>query len=213
MRLIRKITAVLVTMAVAFSFAACSAAKTDISVNALTEAAKKCGCEQTDNYRDMGTMLSRNAVPAAIYYVAKDKDEATSLFKSTLGRMASFPRYDVNSFAFAGKTETGSDGKDYSSLMMLAVFADSKTAAEVLERLNESYVNDSDAQKGTKGGYSYVIEAGEISTGARKRCAGLYIQGNTILYIEAGGAAKDNFTFVDSVCKDMGIISPSTAKS
>ena len=46
MKLIRKITAVLVTMAIAFSFVACSSDKADISVNALTKAAKKYGAEE-----------------------------------------------------------------------------------------------------------------------------------------------------------------------
>ena len=61
MKLIRKITAVLVTMAIAFSFAACSSAKADISVDALTKAAKKYGAEERTDYKDMGIMTSRNA--------------------------------------------------------------------------------------------------------------------------------------------------------
>ena len=212
MKLIRKITAVLVTMAIAFSFAACSSAKADISVKALTEAAKKYGAEERTDYRDVGIMTSRNAKPETIYYVAKDKDEATVLFKGTLGRMDFFPKYDVSEFAFAGSTEIGSDDNTHTGLVFLMVFADAKTTDEAHELLMETYVNSEGAESGTKGDYSYLINGGKAATGTRKLCKGIYRQGNAILYIEGQAALKDSFKFDDSICKGLGIISPSKAK-
>ena len=212
MKLIRKITAVLVTMAIAFSFAACSSAKADISVDALTKAAKKYGAEERTDYKDMGIMTSRNAKPETIYYVAKDKDEATVLFKGTLGRMDFFPKYDLSAFAFAGSTEIGSDEKAHTNLIFLMVFADAKTADEAHELLKETYCNSEDAQTGTKGDYSYEIKGGEAASGTRKLCKGIYKQGNAVLYIEGQAAIKDSFKFDDSICRELGIISPSKAK-
>lgn len=48
--------------------------------------------------------------------------------------------------------------------------------------------------------------------GTRKICRGIYRQGNAVLYIEAQAAIKDNYKFTDSICKGLGIISPSKAK-
>ena len=212
MKLIRKITAVLVTMAIAFSFAACSSTKADISVKGLTKAAKKYGAEEKTDYKDLGALLSRNTKQETIYYAADDGAVATALFKRTLGKYESFGDYDVNEMAVAGTSEFGSDEKPHTTIIMLVVFADSKTADEAHKQILETYGSSEDAETGTKGDYSYLITGGEAASGTRKICRGIYRQGNAVLYIEAQAAIKDNYKFTDSICKDLGIISPSKAK-
>lgn len=156
--------------------------------------------ERDDYYRDFSNIITGHTPePEAGLYISCDGKDAQDIYDVILNRFGDFDDYDVefsSSFAYC-------DGKGF-SLSCLFTCEDKEDAQDLFKELGKTYADD--GEHGDKKGYSYYIEAGETDSDAqRKVYTGVYLRGNTVLFIRSVGVKAD---FVDDFCKAFDVISP-----
>jgi hypothetical protein len=121
------------------------------------------------------------------------------------------PDLEAKEFIAGIDSIKGSNGKHHTTLFCYMVLSSSKTAKRAYDGLVEHYTDhDGKNSTGKSGGYTYTIEHSESETGTGG-CTGIYLQGNTVIYIRGLATAGDSYELADKFCEKLGIISPSKA--
>lgn len=208
MKYLKRFTAVLLVAALVMSFSGCS--KKQLTSKDFTSALEACGIEQTTEYDKIATDISQNgAIP--LYYIAKDKAEAKKFGNAVMNRFKKFPELDAKEFIAGIDSIKGSNGKRHATLFCYMVLSSSKAAKTAYDDLVEHYTDhDGKNSTGKSAGYTYTIEYSESQTGTAG-CTGIYLQGDTIIYIRGLATAGDGYELADKFCSNYGLISPSKA--
>ena len=65
---------------------------------------------------------------------------------------------------------------------------------------------------GQRSGVTYCIDSGVSGAKTNKIGTGIYLQGNTVIFLRTQAAAEDEYKFVEQICGKLGLISPSKAE-
>lgn len=208
MKYLKRFTAVILAAALVMGFAGCSKKS---SSKDFTSALDACGIEQTTEYNEIASSISNNgAIPR--YYIAKDAAEAKQFGNAVVNRFKQFPELDAKEFIAGIDSIKGSNNKRHATLFCYIVLSSSKSAKTAYDDLVEHYT-DHDGNKfssGKSGGYTYTIEHSESETGTGG-CTGIYLQGDTVIYIRGLATTGDGYELADKFCEKFGVISPSKA--
>ena len=168
------------------------------------------GVPKTDQFRDISIALSQNGGNNA-YYVAVDKEEAGKLSNAVLNRFKTKDEIKADDFVIAFVMEKGSNDKFYSSLVCYMTFDGSKKAEKTYNDIIDGYGYKKDGKTGKQSGVSYFIDSRVDASKKNKLGTGIYLQGDTVIYLREQAVAEDNYKFADSVCAKFGMLSPSKA--
>lgn len=130
-------------------------------------------------------------------YISCDGKDAQEIYDVVINRFGDFPDYDMeksSSMAFC-------DGKGF-GIACLFTCEEERDAEKLFKKLGKAYAED--GENGDEKGYSYYIDSFENSSG-REWYTGVYLKGNTVLYIRALGVDD---VFVADLCEAFDVISP-----
>ncbi|MBP5775838.1 MAG: hypothetical protein J6W36_09100 [Clostridiales bacterium] len=201
-----------VALLLVFSFVLGSAgcAKKELNRLNFISAVESYGVEKTDEMGTLTSLINRRGGKDG-YYAAADKDEAEKNSNIFLDRFDTFPDIKTTDFILAAVVEQGSDNRPYPSFVCYMTFDSAATARDAYDTLVDKYGDTEDGKTGTSSGVTYCIVSDESAAGSNKIGSGVYLQGNTVIYLRAQCAAKDKYKFADTICGKLGLPSPSKA--
>ena len=135
------------------------------------------------------------------HYIIATKSDAQDLYDVVFNRFNDYPDCDVeeaSEFIYSSKDEL-----TYAHLYTLE---DEKEAGRVFRKIARKA--DDIWEKGEEKGYSYIISRKENAS-HKTVLTGIYLKGNTILYIRTIG---EDFELTEEFCKHFNIISPAEAE-
>ena len=168
------------------------------------------GVKETDDLAVLTNHMNRQGGDNG-YYVAKDKEEAGKWCNTIMNRFKTMPDLNPNDFVLAVNSEKGSDDKFYMSYLCYAVFDNKDKAKNAYNNLVETHGDKENGKTGTSSSITYCVDSDVSAAGTNKIGTGIYLQGNTIIYLRAQAAVDDNYKFADAVCGKLGLLSPSQA--
>ena len=203
----KKLIAVILAVAVVMGFTGCSKKAT---AKSFANALEACEIEQTNDLSKIAQALSMNG-GYPCYYVAEDEDEAGELGDVVLNRFSQMPDFDAKEFIVGLGDFEGSDGKHHATMLCFMVLESEKKAEKAYDNLVEHYADHDETKDGKSGGYTYTLEAAVSAAGTTDLGTGIYLQGDTVIYIRAISTTGDGFDIADKFCGKLGLVSPSKA--
>lgn len=168
------------------------------------------GIKETDDLSVVTNHLNRQGGDNG-YYVAKDKEEAGKWSNVIMNRFKTMPDIIADDFVLAVVSEEGSNGKFYMTFVCYATLESNAKAKETYENLVDAHGDKENGKTGTSSSITYCVDSGVSAAGTNKIGTGIYLQGNTIIFLRAQAAVDDDYKFADAVCGKLGLLSPSKA--
>ena len=203
----KKLIVLLLAVIFVFGFAGCSKKLTKTNLISEFEA---YGLKKSEKFDIVRSTLSGRGGDQ-LYYVAKDNDEAKKLSNIALNMFESMPEIKANDFVLAAITEKGSDDRYYESFVCYMTFENNEEAEKTYRDLIETYVDEDDVKTGKESDVTYCLDTYVSAAGYNKIGDGVYLQGNTVIYLRTKAAVNDKYVFADTICGKFGLPSPSTA--
>ena len=210
MRRTKIAVAIILLAAVFLGVTGCANAKKLTRQDFISEL-ESYGIPKTDQFNDIAAALSRNGGDNG-YYIALDKEEAGKLSNSVLNRFNTKDEIKADDFVIAFVMEKGSKDKFSSSFVCYLTFDDSTKAEKAYKELVEMRGDEENGKTGTQSGISYCVSSAASAAGKNKIGTGIYLQGNTVIFLRAQAASEDDYKFADTICGKFGLVSPSKAK-
>lgn len=172
----------------------------------VLDAAKAYGMTQVGNHQEMinlwGVFDS-----ASVYYIAKDSDEATSMYSSIFNLDAkSFPDVKANELIMCiDKNAAESNGRSTTSEIYEITFADNVSA----QALYEAFSQKKDSYRyssGTANGYTYTIGYYESANGCV--AVGTFIKDDVVIRMLSIGDFEAADKCISFFCGELGFESP-----
>ena len=207
----KKLIAVLIVFALMLGLTGCGK---KLSVDMLAKAADSYGMQKSEKTTEFKRLLSDGVTAGALYVTTNDYEVATDFYTRFINTSNQYPQYDLDEITIAAANETGSDGKLYLTSFYMMTFEDEKKTEKVYNAFLSRYIDDDQhSKKDKKEGITYAIEYIETLTGDSEYARGVYMQGRTILVVSGSSAGGDGNKCADSICNEMGLISPLTLKN
>ena len=201
----KKLAAVILVFAVVLGFTGCAAKMTR---EAFISEIKAMGAEETDKLDVVLLSISRMGVDS-LYYVAADEEDARDFGNLALNRFNNMSDIKADDFIAATIAEKGSDGKYYSTAILYYSFESDSKAEKTYKNICDAYINDKYAKTGKNSSCSYSVEADVSAAGSNNIATGVYLQGNTVVFLMSKSAVGDGYKTADKFCKKFGFVSPS----
>lgn len=178
------------------------------SSKSLLSAVEKCGMKECPDQNKFGILLGGTGDDASYYAVFNDKERINVVCTTLLG-------VDTESGAkeCIACIEWKMDEDDYlCNNTIYCVTAKNNAAAQVIYEKLTAYGLHGQVP-GEDNGVTYTI--GYIGAGSapvHDSFSGVYLKGNTLIYIRGNCYSDYDNDLVESVCKDLGLVSPYTLK-
>lgn len=205
MRYSKPAVALLLIVAVVMGFTGCNKA---FSRDAFISEVESYGIEKTDDSGSvLNNMIGRGGHDG--YCIFDDKDEARKMCNLVFSRFNTMPEIEASGFALASVREKGSDGKSYSSSVCCITFADGQKAKNAYNTLADKYGDREDGKTGKRAGVTYCVVSHKSDS--RTIGIGVYLQGDTVIFVNTQASVNDGYIFADKICNKLGLLSPSKA--
>jgi len=204
MRCSKKMVVLLLAVTIVLGVTGCSKKLTQKS---FVSALKSCDIEENDKIDILITGLDGHGITKS-YYVAEDEDEAEELSNLILNRFNTMPDIKANSFILAVYTDQNDDGYTC-SFMCHMTFENDKKAKKAYENLIEAHGDEDEGETGTKSKVTYCVDSGVSADGKNNIGTGIYLQGNTVIFLRTIVPSDTDYEFADKICGKLGLISPS----
>jgi hypothetical protein len=168
------------------------------------------GVKETDDLAVLTNHMNRQGGDNG-YYVAKDKEEAGKWSNAIMNRFKTMPDIIADDFVLAVVSEKGSNDKFYMTFVCYVTLENDAKAKEAYNNLVDAHGDKENGKTGTSSSITYCIDSGVSAAGTNKIGTGIYLQGNTVIFLRAQAAVDDDYKFADAVCGKLGLLSPSKA--
>ena len=186
----------------------------------FTDAAEKYGMKKADSYSDYyNTLMNKDSDTNSVYYIMDSSQEADKWYRGQFTIASGpFPEIHVKECVLASEIiNTEIDGlpsSGFTDIYMITA-VDRQSAVDLYDAYAKYCQEDNAAQtdncaSGEKDGYSYSMRYMEGSE--RQRLYGVYLKGETVIYVDTTCEIKDNGGCAHFFCKKLGLISPLTLK-
>ncbi len=207
MKYSKTIAALLLIVAVVLCFTGCS--NTLSRENFISEI-ESYGIEKTDDAGAVtNIMMSRGGKNG--YYITDDKDEAGKISNHIFNRFNTISDINASSLAFTAVTEKGSDDKHYVTFACYMTFEDARKAGNSYDILVDAYGDEEDGKTGKDESLTYNVSSGPSAAETNKIGVGIYLHGDTVIFIRTLASVNDSYIFADKICSKLGLLSPSQA--
>ena len=184
-----------------------------LSSELIVNAADKYGMTKTEDYSGWVQMITEDGTTYhSVYYVMDDSEEADKWYAGSYlaAENSHFPDIQVNDCLLCfEKINEGVDGRNAFTEIYMFTAADDQSALDLYNALCvASY--DYEAVSGEKDGYTYSIRY--MGNGNRQMTAGIYLQNNTVIFINNAGEVEEDGGCIGFFCNELGIESPLTLK-
>lgn len=172
----------------------------------VLDAAKAYGMTQVGDHQEMINLWG-GFDSASVYYIAKDSDEATSMYSSIFNLDGkSFPDVKANELIMCiDKNAAESNGRSTTSEIYEITLADNASAQSLYEAFSQkkdSYRYSS----GTANGYTYTIGYYESANGCV--AVGTFIKDNVVIRMLSIGDFEAADKCISFFCGELGFESP-----
>ena len=172
----------------------------------VLDAAKAYGMTQVGDHQEMINLWG-GFDSASVYYIAKDSDEATSMYSSIFNLDAkSFPDVKVNEMVMCiDKNAAESNGRSTTSEIYEITLADNASA----QALYDAFSQKKDSYRyssGTANGYTYTIGYYESANGCV--AVGTFIKDNVVIRMLSIGDFEAADKCISFFCGELGFESP-----
>ena len=172
----------------------------------VLDAAKAYGMTQVGDHQEMINLWG-GFDSASVYYIAKDSDEATSMYSSIFNLDGkSFPDVKVNELVMCiDKNAAESNGRSTTSEIYEITLADNASA----QALYEAFSQKKDSYRyssGTANGYTYTIGYYESANGCV--AVGTFIKDNVVIRMLSIGDFEAADKCISFFCGELGFESP-----
>lgn len=202
----KKFVAAMLVLSMAFGFAGCSGAKK------YSDALKKVGFTKMD-YKDAKKIdEDDDEMEDGVYTVITDEKDLKKILKNY-----DYDKDEVKSFATGYKAMEKKD--DYAYMTVIVVeFTDKEAAEDAFDDLYDSvkdtykYNKDNDADFNDDGDYAIMNLEYELYDVDRYEIEAVYLEGKTVIYVDAYGRGKPGSEIADTVneyCDKAGLLQPS----
>ena len=186
---------------------------TDSEVQAekdVLDAAKAYGMTQVGDHQEMINLWG-GFDSASVYYIAKDSDEATSMYSSIFNLDAkSFPDVKANELVMCiDKNAAESNGRSTTSEIYEITLADNASA----QALYEAFSQKKDSYRyssGTANGYTYTIGYYESANGCV--AVGTFMKDDVVIRMLSIGDFEAADKCISFFCDELGFESPLSLK-
>lgn len=194
----RYIAGVLIS-SLTLGIAGCSA-KAEVSHDRACEAFDKFGAEETD-LEDLMKRISQRKIQCegGYYYTTNDEDEAKDIVENIIFRFNEIPDLEYQACTYFAAT---SEEDDSLALIYVVTFDDEDDAEELFNNTDYDFSFDDNYASGKDSGIEYTVHHDEDSM------YGVYLQGNTALYIRVVADETEGLKPYEGIIKDMGLVSP-----
>ena len=176
----------------------------------VLDAAKAYGMTQVGDQQEMINLWG-GFDSASVYYIAKDSDEATSMYSSIFNLDAkSFPDVKVNELVMCiDKNAAESNGRSTTSEIYKITLAENASA----QALYEAFSQKKDSYRyssGTANGYTYTVGYFESANGCV--AVGTFVKDNVVIRMLGIGDYDAADACIGFFCKELGFESPLSLK-
>ena len=176
----------------------------------VLDAAKAYGMIQVNDHQEMINLWG-GFDSASVYYIAKDSDEATSMYSSIFNLDGkSFPDVKVNELVMCiDKNAAESNGRSTTSEIYEITLADNASA----QALYEAFSQKKDSYRyssGTANGYTYTVGYFESVNGCV--AVGTFVKDNVVIRMLSIGDYDAADACIGFFCKELGFESPLSLK-
>lgn len=176
----------------------------------VLDAAKAYGMTQVGDHQEMINLWG-GFDSASVYYIAKDSDEATSMYSSIFNLDAkSFPDVKANELIMCiDKNAAESNGRSTTSEIYEITLADNASA----QALYEAFSQKKDSYRyssGTANGYTYMIGYYESANGCV--AVGTFIKDDVVIRMLSIGDFEAADKCISFFCGELGFESPLSLK-
>ena len=194
----RTIAGILIS-SLTLGIAGCSA-KAEVSHDRACEAFDKFGAEETD-LEDLMKRISQRKIQCegGYYYTTNDEDEAKDIVENIIFRFNEIPDLEYQACTYFAAT---SEDDESLALIYVVTFDDEDDAKELFNNTDSDFSFDDNYASGKDSGIEYSVHHDEDSM------YGVYLQGDTILYIRVVADETEGLKPYEGIIKDMGLVSP-----
>ena len=194
----RTIAGILIS-SLTLGIAGCSA-KAEVSHDRACEAFDKFGAEETD-LEDLMKRISQRKIQCegGYYYTTNDEDEAKDIVENIIFRFNEIPDLEYQACTYFAAT---SEDDESLALIYVVTFDDEDDAAELFDNTSEDFSYEDNFASGKTADISYAVHHDEDSM------YGVYLQGDTALYIRVVADETEGLKPYEGIIKDMGLVSP-----
>ncbi len=176
----------------------------------VLDAAKAYGMTQVNDQQEIINLWG-GFDSASVYYIAKDSDEATSMYSSIFNLDGkSFPDVKVNELVMCiDKNAAESNGRSTTSEIYEITLADNASA----QALYEAFSQKKDSYRyssGTADGYTYTVGYFESANGCV--AVGTFVKDNVVIRMLSIGDHDAADACIGFFCKELGFESPLSLK-
>ena len=179
----------------------------------IVNAANKYGMTETENYSEWVQMITDDSTTYhSVYYVMDDSEEANKWYYASylVAENSNFPDIQVNECILGfEKISEGADGRNAFTEIYMFTAADDQSALDLYNALCIAS-SDYEVVSGEKDGYTYSVRY--MGNGKRQMTAGVYLQNNTVIFINNGGEVEEDGGCIGFFCNELGLESPLTLK-
>lgn len=184
-----------------------------LSSEMIVNAANKYGMTETADYSEWVQMITEDGTTYhSVYYVMDDSEEANKWYSASYltAENSHFPDIQVNDCLLCfEKINEGEGGRNAYTEIYMFTAADNQSALDLYNALCVAS-SDYEVVSGEKDGYAYSIRY--MGDGNRQMTAGVYIQNNTVIFINNSGEVEVNGGCIGFFCDELGVESPLTLK-
>ncbi len=176
----------------------------------VLDAAKAYGMTQVGDHQEMINLWG-GFDSASVYYIAKDSDEATSMYSSIFNLDAkSFPDVKATELVMCiDKNAAEGDGRSTTSEIYRITLADDASAQELYDAFSQK--KDSyEYSSGTANGYTYTVGYFESANGCV--AVGTFVKDNVVIRMLSIGDYDAADACIGFFCKELGFESPLSLK-
>lgn len=176
----------------------------------VLDAAKAYGMTQVGDHQEMINLWG-GFDSASVYYIAKDSDEATSMYSSIFNLDGkSFPDVKANELIMCiDKKAAEGDGRSTTSEIYKITLTDNASAQELYDAFSQK--KDSyEYSSGTANGYTYTVGYFESANGCV--AVGTFVKDNVIIRMLSIGDYDAADACIGFFCKELGFESPLSLK-
>ena len=184
----------------------------------ITKTAAAYGMTETEDFK--AAMEMRNA-GTLFCYVSEDAENASSTAEIYMVHIAPSVEFDLDRFVYCSENyPISSDGLpasvDTPNAFTYAYQMDAKDSASAKEiyAVGAEWISHLSSYGEVKNGDNYTIAYSAVDNGdiLVVEMYGLYVSGNTVIWIESWTNTVNNDACIDFFCKDLGLESPTTLK-
>ena len=176
----------------------------------VLDAAKAYGMTQVGDHQEMINLWG-GFDSASVYYIAKDSDEATSMYSSIFNLDGkSFPDVKANDLVMCiDKNAAEGDGRSTTSEIYKITLTDNASAQELYDAFSQK--KDSyEYSSGTANGYTYTVGYFESANGCV--AVGTFVKDNVVIRMLSIGDYDAADACIGFFCKELGFESPLSLK-